>query len=186
MITYAVVVALLYTGWQMWSIHQFGHSDDGSKADCGIVLGAAAWHNKPSPVFKARIDQAIALYESKRIKAIILTGGFGKGADYAESEVAKEYCVQNGVPSRDIYIEKKSQTTEENLLEAKNIMKEKGFRSSLIISDPWHLKRACDIADYYDIQAKPSATRHSLYKSKKSKLKFIWREFQYIHVWKFN
>jgi len=182
----SVLVLLLYVVWQMWSIDQFGHSDDESSADCGIVLGAAAWHNKPSPVFQARIDHAIKLYESKRIKAIILTGGFGKGADFAESEVAKDYCVKHGVPEEDIYIEKKSQTTEENLLEAKNIMKEKGYGSSLIISDPWHLKRACNIADYYEIPAKPSATKTSLFTSTESKLKFIWKEFQYLHVWKFT
>ncbi len=182
----AIVVAAVYTVWQMWSIHDFGHSDDGSSADCGIVLGAAAWHNKPSPVFKARLDHAITLYETKRIKAIILTGGFGKGADYAESEVAEDYCMKKGIPAEDIYIEKKSQTTEENLLEAKNIMQEKGYGSSLIVSDPWHLKRACNIANYYDIPAKPSATRTSLFTSKGSKINFIWKEFQYIHVWKFT
>jgi len=184
-----VVVALaaaVYIGWQMWSIDDFGHSDDGSSADCGIVLGAAAWHNKPSPVFKARIDHAINLYETNRIEAIILTGGFGKGADFAESEVAKDYCVEKGVPEEDIFIETKSQTTEENLLEAKVIMEEKGFKSSLIVSDPWHLKRACNMAAYYDIQAKPSATKTSLFTSTGSKLKFMWKEFQYIHVWKFN
>ena len=180
----AVLGIAIYTVWQMWSIDDFGHSDDGSSADCGIVLGAAAWHNKPSPVFKARLDHAVSLYETKRIKAIILTGGFGKGADYAESEVAEDYCMKNGVPAEDIYIEKKSQTTEENLLEARNIMQEKGYNSSLIVSDPWHLKRACNIADYYDIPAKPSATKTSLFTSRGSKLKFIWKEFQYIHVWK--
>lgn len=180
------LLMLIYTLFQMWSIHDFGHTDDDSNADCGIVLGAAAWHNKPSPVFKARIDHAIFLYETGRIKAIILTGGFGKGADYAESEVAENYCVEQGIPEEDIYIETNSQTTEENILEAKNLMKEKEYVSSLIVSDPWHLKRACDIADYYEVSAKPSATRHSLFTSVGSKLNFIWKEFQYIHVWKFN
>lgn len=170
----------------MWSIDDFGHSDDLSSADCGIVLGAAAWHNKPSPVFQARIDHAITLYETGRIKVIILTGGFGDGADFAESEVAKDYCVKKGVPVEDIFIEKKSQTTEENLLEANKIMEDKGYESSLIVSDPWHLKRACHIADYYEIPAKPSATKTSLFTSKGSKLKFIWKEFQYLHAWKFT
>lgn len=170
----------------MWSIDNFGHTDDGSSADCGIVLGAAAWHNKPSPVFKARIEQAVTLYESKRIKAIILTGGFGKGASFAESEVAKNYCIERGVPESDIYIETHSKTTEENITEAKKIMLAHNFKSSLIISDPWHLKRACNIAEHYGVSAKPSATKKSLYTSEKSKFKFIWREFQYLHLWRFS
>lgn len=170
----------------MWSIDKFGHTDDGSKADCAIVLGAAAWHNKPSPVFEARIDHAIHLYDSGRVKSIILTGGFGKGADYAESEVAKQYCVEQGVREKDIAIETKSLTTKQNMLEAHQIMEAQGYTSSLIVSDPWHLKRACDIADYYSIPAKPSATQNSRYTTKESKLKFIWREFLYLHVWKFH
>ena len=180
-----LVLIAFYSGWQMWDINRFGHADDGSNADCAIVLGAAAWHNKPSPVFKSRIDHAIDLYETRRVKAIILTGGYGKGADYAESEVAKKHCISSGVPAVDIFIETHSKGTEQNITEAKKIMSKQGFKTALIVSDPWHLKRACDMASHYSIEAEPSATTQSLYITKKSKLKFIWREFKDLHVWRF-
>jgi uncharacterized SAM-binding protein YcdF (DUF218 family) len=170
----------------MWDIHRFGHSDDGSSADCAIVLGAAAYHQKPSPVLKERINHAILLLKKNRIKAIIFTGGYGENAKYAESEVALKYCLENGVLPNQVHIETSSQTTEENIIEAKKIMKTQGFQSTLIVSDPWHLKRACDIADHYHINAKPSATKTSLYTSEKSQLKSLWKEFFNIHLWRFN
>ncbi len=180
-----LVILALYSAWQMWDIDRFGHSDDGSKADCAIVLGAAAWHNKPSPVFKARINHAIKLYESGRVNSIILTGGFGEGAAFAESEVAMQYCVDRGIPREHIFIETKSLTTKENILEAKLLMHDRS-ETALIVSDPWHLKRACAIAEHYELSVKPSATTTSLYTSNKSIFNFIWKEFLYIHLWRFS
>ena len=170
----------------MWDIHRFGNIDDGSSADCAIVLGAAAYHQKPSPVLKERINHAILLLKQKRIKTIILTGGYGENAKYAESEVARSYCLENGVLPHQIHIETNSQNTQENIIEAKKIMETQGFKSALIVSDPWHLKRACNISEYYHINAKPSATKTSLYTSEKLQLKSLWKEFLNIHLWKFN
>lgn len=181
-----LLILITYSAWQMWDINHFGHTDDQSSADCAIVLGAAAWHNKPSPVFKERINHAIILLKQKRIKAIILTGGYGNNAQYAESEVARKYCLKNGVLPHQIHIEKASQTTQENIIEAKKIMQQKNFKNTLIISDPWHLKRACNIAKHYKIKAKPSATKTSLYTSEKTQTTFIWKEFLYLHLWRLN
>lgn len=175
-----------YTTWQMWDIYHFGHSDDGSSADCAIVLGAAAYDQKPSPVLKERINHAILLLKQNRAKVIILTGGYGDNAKYAESEVARTYCLENGVLPQQIHIETSSQNTKGNMIEANKIMETQGFKSALIVSDPWHLKRACNIADHYHINAKPSATKTSLYTSDKLQLKSLWKEFLNIHLWKFN
>ena len=181
---------VVYTGWQIWDIDRFGRSDDGTAADCAIVLGAAAYNDEPSPVFKERINHAILLLKEERVKSILLTGGYGgtkeREAKYAESEVARDYCIENGVLLEQIYIEKVSQTTKENISEAKKIMQNADMDSALIVSDPWHLKRACSIADYYEISAKPSATTTSLYTTQKSQLEFVWKEFIYLHLWRFN
>lgn len=175
-----------YTVWQMWEINRFGHIDDGSSADCAIVLGAAAYHQKPSPVLKERINHAILLLKTNRVKAIILTGGYGENAEYAESEVARKYCLENGVLPHQVHIETSSQTTKENIIEAKKIMDDQGFKTALIVSDPWHLKRAHNIAKHYDVSAKVSATKTSLYTSDKIQLKSLCKEFFNIHLWRFN
>jgi len=179
------LVLALYISWQMWEVNRFGHSDNGQKADCAIVLGAAAWHNKPSPVFRARIDHAIKLYHENRIAKIILTGGKGKGAAFAESEVARDYCIKTGkINPAHLFIETLSDTTDENFAEAKKIMREQKLANALIVSDPWHLKRAQLLAENHDITATPSATLTSQYKSTGAKLKFLIREVYYLHIYR--
>lgn len=179
----AVIVAavLAYTVYQGWSIHHVGFSDDGRSADCAIVLGAAAWHNKPSPVFKERINHAIALYRNNRVPRLILTGGFGDGAPFAESEVALKYCLSNGIPESAISIETNSQTTLENLVEARKLLDDGSPHTALIVSDPWHLKRAVAMARSLDIDAHPSGTLSTRFESPKARLHFLLREFYFYH-----
>ena len=179
-----MVILCFYLGWQLWDIGHVGHSDDGSKADCAIVLGAAAYHKKPSPVFQARIDHAVKLYNEGRVEKILLTGGFGKDAEFAESEVAYQYCLEQGVKKADLLLEKKSETTEQNIIQAEILMQQNGLGSALLVSDPWHLKRALAMAKKHDVRAKVSATQTSMYRSEKNRWTFQLRELYYLHVWR--
>ena len=170
--------------WQVWDINRVGFTDEGEKADCAMVLGAAAYHTKPSPVFQARIDHAIKLYQEGRVSKILLTGGFGKNAKFAESEVAFEYCKKQGVSEGDLLLETVSQTTEQNIIEAEKLMAREGLYSTLLVSDPWHLKRALVMARKHEVEATASATQTSMYRSDKSKWSFLLRELYYLHVWR--
>lgn len=171
----------LYLALQAVSIHRYGFSDDGRRADCAIILGAAAYHNKPSPVFTERINQGIRLYRENRVRHLILTGGFGEGAAFAESEVAFKYCLERGVPQSALLLETNSQTTYQNLTEAKALMETQGWTSALVVSDPWHLKRAVRIAKTLGIQAHPSGTTSTRYESPKARAGFLLRELYFYH-----
>ena len=177
-----ILTAFFYTTWQIVSINRYGFRDDGRSADCAIILGTAAWHNKPSPVFKERINHAIKLYQEGRVKALVLTGGYGKGASFSESQVARTYCLERGIPAEALFLETKSQTTVENLTEAKKLLVAEGFRTALIVSDPWHLKRGVLVAQRQGIDAYQSGTETSRYESSKSRRKFVMRELYLYHV----
>lgn len=179
-----LLLLVVYLSWQLWDIDHVGYADDGSKADCAIVLGAAAYHKKPSPVFKARIDHALKLYQEGRVGKILLTGGFGKNAQYAESEVAYQYCKKRGVKEQDLLLEKESATTEQNIIQAERVMQKNGLETALIVSDPWHLKRALAMASKHQLSAKGSATLTSMYRSDQSRWTFQLRELYYLHVWR--
>jgi len=84
--------------------------------EAAIVLGAATWQDQPSPVFQARIDHAINLYQREIIKKILFTGGLNEGKTHAESVTAKNYALNRGVPHTDILIETTSTTTIENYI----------------------------------------------------------------------
>ena len=170
-----------YVGGQLWDIHRVGHLNRNRSADCAIVLGAAAWHNKPSPVLQERLNHAIDLYHNGKTDFIILTGGYGKGAKHAESEVGSDYCVRMGVPEDALRVERESGNTVDNLREAKKIMKREKWNSALLVSDPWHLKRARRMASDLDLRVYVSATPSSLFKSTKTKSKFLFEEFLLYH-----
>ncbi len=179
-LTLASSVWLLFIATSIWS---FGAQDNARKADCAIVLGAAAYHKHPSPVFKERIDHALSLYRQGFVSTIIFTGGYGTGAPFSESEVAEKYAIRQGVDANDILIEKQSRSTVDNLAQAKILMILNGLNSAIIVSDPLHLKRASIIAKHLKIAAVTSPTPTSRYRSFKAQFKFLMREVYFYHYY---
>lgn len=172
-ITTVVIIMIIYS---YFSVYTYGKKTTLNHADVAIVLGAAAWGNTPSPVFKERINHAIDLYFSNQVDKLIFTGGKQIETDFAESEVARLYALQQGVKEEDILIETNSQVTYENLLNAKTIMELEGIKTALIVSDPYHMKRSMFFAEELEITAYPSPTPSSKYKSMETKFKFLSRE----------
>ena len=91
-----VIWLLGVTAWIVW----VGERDQAAKADAIIVLGAAAYDAKPSPVFEERIRHGLDLYEAQYAPLLIFTGGYGgTGARFSESQVARRYALKHGVPT---------------------------------------------------------------------------------------
>lgn len=151
-------------------IYNYSFEYSERKSDVVIVLGVATNDGKLSPVFQERVNHGILLYEKGVVNNIIFTGGFGKGQKQSESQTAKNYALENDIPQNDIFIEEKSNYTIENLENAKQIMDSLGFTNALIVSDPLHMKRAMKLANYYEINCRPSPTKSSTYKSTKARL----------------
>jgi len=177
-------VLLVVFGWLCWSgyvIWSFGAQDAAKHSDCALVLGAAAYGANPSPVFEERIRHAIELHRRGLVSKIVFTGGHADGAAYAESEVAARYALRMGVPPHDILTETRSQTTQQNLAEAKVLMDAAALRSAVIVSDPLHLKRAAIMAKDLGIAAVTSPTATSRYRSTGAQFGFLLREIYFLH-----
>lgn len=168
------------------AIWTYGGTDHAVKSDCAIVLGAAAYGAKPSPVFEERIRHGITLYRRGLVSKLIFTGGFGDGASHAEGEVGAAYAVREGVPLVDVFMEVKSRTTVENLKEAKTIMQAQKLDTAILVSDPLHLRRALWMARNLGIEAVTSPTPTTRYRSWKTRLRFLRRELHYWHVYLFT
>ena len=172
---------VIFIGYSAFSIWTFKDKVELVKTDAAIVLGAAAWNDKPSPVFRERINYSIWLYENNYVDKIIFTGGKGKDDKYAESEVARDYAIKNNVNSEDILIETKSKITEENLKYAYEIAMEENLNTFTIVSDPLHMKRAMLISKTIGMESYTSPTQSSVYKTLSSQAPFLFRElFFYI------
>ena len=179
-ITVTIIVVLFFaTCYLAFSIYSYRNTDSGLTADAAIVLGAAVWSNRPSPVFRERINHAINLYQSGRVRKIIFTGGQGNSNEPTESASAKQYALQHGVKEADILLESKSHNTYENLCFAKRIANKYKLARILIVSDPLHMRRAVLMARDTGIEAYPSPTQTSRYKTLSSQIGFLAYETYY-------
>ncbi|MCH1626714.1 YdcF family protein [Ferdinandcohnia quinoae] len=167
------LIFIIYSGFSIWA---FSEKEELVKTDAAVVLGAATWDDQPSPVLRERINHSIWLYQNGYVDKIIFTGGKGEGKKYAESEVARNYAINNQVNHEDILIETESTITEENLTYAFEIATKNNLKTFTIVSDPLHMKRAMLMAENTGMTAYPAPTPSSVYKTAKSKIPFFLRE----------
>ena len=164
--------------WILW----VGERDQAAPADTIIVLGAAAYDAVPSPVFKARIEHGLHLFDDGLAGTLIFTGGYGGGgARFAESQVARRYAMRQGVPETAILIESTSQTTYQNLFEARRLMQEHGLQRAIVVSDPLHMARALRLCRGLGIDALGSPTPTTRFRSFRTRWEFLAREVYFFH-----
>lgn len=138
-------------------------SSGSNKVKIAVVLGAAVWSdNRPSPSLASRADKAAELYTKGAINKIQLTGGNAPG-ELSEAEVSFKYILKKGVDRNDIWIEKETTSTIEQIRFVKNeLIGEKGLNSVMIISDIYHIRRVKEICRFYDIKADVAAANLNL------------------------
>ena len=115
--------------------------DEAQPADVILVLGAAEYRGRPSPVFKARLDHAFDLYTRQMAPRIMTTGGAGGDPVFTEGGVGRTYLVGRGVPSEAVIAETESESTLESTAMAGEIMNRMGLRSVIAVTDGYHVYR---------------------------------------------
>ena len=138
-----------------------GRMDQARPADAIVVLGAAQYAGRPSPVLKARLDHGIALFKKGLAPRLILTGGRGVGDTTTEAAVGRRYAIKHGVPASAILIEDVGRTTDESMDGVAAIMRKAGLRRAVLVSDPFHMLRLDILARRHGITAWTSPTRTS-------------------------
>lgn len=149
-----------FLGLCLW-IERQGQREEIVPADAIIVLGAAQWDGRPSPVLQARLDRGIELYRQGYAPLLVLTGGVGAGDCQSEAAVGRDYALTRGVPAGAILIEEQSRTTVQNLQQAGVLLTSREARSVLLVSDPFHMARACWMARDLGLQPHSAPTRAS-------------------------
>lgn len=135
--------------------------DEARPADIIVVLGAAEYNGRPSPVLKARLDHALALYRRGLAPLIFTTGGAGGDPQYTEGQVGRDYLVQRGVPSEQIVFEGEGDTTVETLVAVGEVMRCMGLRSAILVSDGYHIYRAKTILQSQGVTVYGSPRPHT-------------------------
>lgn len=123
-----------------------------SNYDVIIILGCPATREgKPSPIMRSRMAAALDAYRQRHAHEIICSGGSVHNA-YREADVMAGLAETSGVPARHVFRETQSANTYENIANSVRMMMEKGWTSALIVTSPWHLRRAGYLAANYPIQ----------------------------------
>jgi len=137
-------------------------SRDGARAsDAIVVLGAAQYVGRPSPVLRARLDHALDLWERGLAPRLIFTGGTGAGDTTSEAAVSRLYALKRGVPDTAILLENEGRTTRESLEAVSAIMRARHLRTAILVSDPFHMLRLRILSTRYGVNAYTSPTNTS-------------------------
>jgi uncharacterized SAM-binding protein YcdF (DUF218 family) len=136
----AILCVAIWASFVM-AIVEAGRRDQAGPADAIVVLGAAQYEGRPSPVLKARLDHAAALWNRGLAPRMIVTGGRGVGDTTSEAAVGMRYLVQRGIPADSIWMDTEGLTTSQSMVAVRHLLRTNPYPSVLIVSDPFHMLR---------------------------------------------
>jgi uncharacterized SAM-binding protein YcdF (DUF218 family) len=135
--------------------------DEARPASAIVVLGAAQYDGRPSPVLRARLDHALDLFRRGLADRIIFTGGVGDRDTTSEAAVGQRYAIEHGVPPRAILMETTGRSTSESLEQVAVLMDAAPTRVVILVSDPFHMLRLAILARRYGLTPLTSPTQTS-------------------------
>jgi uncharacterized SAM-binding protein YcdF (DUF218 family) len=147
-----VILVLGYLFYVAKQIERQSSVDEAQRADVIIVLGAAEYNGRPSPVLRARLNHALLLYLRGLAPYLLTTGGSGGDPVYTEGEVSRAYLIKHGVPSEAILVEPQGATTAQSLEAAVEIMDRMNLHSCIVVSDGYHIYRVKRLLQNHNIQ----------------------------------
>lgn len=145
-----VVAYYLVTFVQVWWAARHDHA---RRSEAIVVLGAAQYNGRPSPVFRARLDHAVELYEERIAPKIVVTGGKQDGDRFTEAAAGAGYLHRKGVPDAAILRETTSRSSWESLSASARFLEERKVRKVVLVSDPFHSLRLESIANELGLDA---------------------------------
>ena len=142
-----LAIVLIAAGWAavVVAVAVHGARDQATGADAIVVLGAAQYNGRPSPVFRARLDHAATLYQRALAPVVLVTGGVGAHDTLNEANVGRDYLVKLGLPG-EMVVPLAGEDTYASLSEVKHWFNGRTNRRVLLVSDGFHMLRLQIIA----------------------------------------
>lgn len=153
-------VIVIWAGW-MGAVLVWSSMDQAQPAGSIVVLGAAQYDGRPSPVLRARLDHGIDLWNKGMGKLLIVTGGRGYGDTTSEAAVGRAYARKHGIPDTVIVLENKGRTTRESMLAVSELLSARGISTAILVSDPFHMLRLSILGRRFGLTTYTSPTRTS-------------------------
>jgi uncharacterized SAM-binding protein YcdF (DUF218 family) len=140
-IAVAITALFVYVAYLSARVERQSTIDEAQQADVILVLGAAEYRGRPSPVLRARLDHALELYNRKLAPRIMTTGGAGGDPVFTEGGVGRTYLIGRGVPAEAVIVESEGESTVQSTAMAGEIMHRMGLHSAVVVSDGYHIYR---------------------------------------------
>jgi len=156
----ALAAALvLYVAITFVQVRQASRRDGAQSAAAIVVLGAAQYDCRPSPVLEQRLDHALALYRDGVAGTIVVTGGKRDGDRCTEAQASADHLRAAGVPDDDLLLEVHGRTSWESLAATGLILRDRGLTRVVLVTDGYHALRVKAIADQIGLDASVSPSR---------------------------
>ena len=176
-LTIAVVAVFGLWAISAAAVMMWSSRDEARPADSIVVLGAAQYAGRPSPVLRARLDHALELWQRHLGKVLILTGGTGTGDTTSEAAVGRTYAIKHGVPDTVILMETQGRTTSESMRAVAGMLEARGLQTALLVSDPFHMLRLRILARRFGFTPYTSPTQTSpISPNREQRWKYIFSE----------
>jgi uncharacterized SAM-binding protein YcdF (DUF218 family) len=168
----ALVAIVLGTAVRVWYV---ARQDDHPRSDAIVVLGASQFDGRPSAVFKSRLDHAKTLYDEHVAARIITVGGGAPGDRFTEAQAGANYLRSKGVTA--VVVVGVGRDTLQSMKALKVEYDKEGWRSAVLVTDPWHSMRSRRMATDLGIDAVTSPTRSGpAVASRSTELRYVLRE----------
>jgi uncharacterized SAM-binding protein YcdF (DUF218 family) len=172
-----VALLVLVVGGTAFRIWQYGRVDDRHHADAIVVLGAAQYDGDPSSILQARLDHAKTLYDQGVAREIVTVGGRKPADRFTEAQAGEGYLTGKGVPRDRIVEVNTGNDTLTSLQAVAGVLRRHGWRTAVLVSDPWHMFRSRTMAVASGIDAWTSPTHSGpAVQTRATQLKYIVRE----------
>lgn len=159
LVTAALVLAVVYFAVTFLQVWRASLQDDRGPAGALVVLGAAQYDGRPSPVFAARLDHAADLYEAGSAPVVVVTGGNRPGDRYTEASAGASYLRRRGVPDESLRLEVQGANSWESIAATARFLRDEGIDDVVLVSSPYHSYRIADIARELGLSATVSPIR---------------------------
>jgi uncharacterized SAM-binding protein YcdF (DUF218 family) len=164
-------------------IEQQSSRDEARQADIILVLGAAEYRGRPSPVFRARLDHALELYDRGLARMVMTTGGAGGDPVFTEGGVGRSYLIAHGVPSERIVVESEAESTVESTAMAGEIMRRMGLRSVIVVSDGYHIYRVKRMLQFRGLKVYGSPRKETTHEPWRERWNYVKQAIGYL-LWR--
>lgn len=180
LVTLALVLLVAYVAITFVQVYRASNHDGARAADAIIVLGAAQYDGRPSPVLEDRLDHALELYNAGLAPMIVVTGGRQEGDRFTEATTGYNYLRAHGVPDEALLKEVGGTNTYESLAASAGFLRERDLTQVVLVTDGYHAFRVGAIAEDLGLDASVSPTETRL--GQASELRQIVRETVAISV----